>query len=163
MYRSAADYASGCLVGLHSGARSDASDFRAVVDSFRALNEHAVGPMGFILLVIDAGDHIPTAPFRRELAELRRRGRPHRLAFITQSTMARAAITAIDWLQAPRANQQVKAWVTVGEGVAWLELEHGAALPALLTLYATLRGTSAGAGLDSRSRAGPSPDASPRK
>jgi hypothetical protein len=139
MYRSLADYPSACLVGVHSGARSDAADFRAVVESLSALNQHAMGPMGFILLVIDAGDHIPPAPVRREIAELRRRGRPHRLAFVTQSAIARAAITAIDWLQPPRANQRVKPWSTVREGVVWLELEHGGALPALEELYMNLR------------------------
>jgi hypothetical protein len=163
MYRSAADYSSACLVGVHSGVRSDAADFQASVDSFSALNEHGMGPLGFIMLVVDEGDHIPPAPFRRQFAELRKRGRPHRLAFISQSAIARGVITAIDWLQPPRADQQVKAWTTVSEGVEWLELEHGAPLSALMALYASARRAGAGARSDSRSMAKPSPDALPKK
>ena len=147
MYRSAADYSSACLVGVHSGVRSDAADFQASVDSFSALNEHGMGPLGFIMLVVDEGDHIPPAPFRRQFAELRKRG----------------VITAIDWLQPPRADQQVKAWTTVSEGVEWLELEHGAPLSALMALYASARRAGAGARSDSRSMAKPSPDALPKK
>jgi hypothetical protein len=139
MYTSAADYRSSCLVGLHSGPSSGEDDFRKSFEAIEAINERAGAALGVILLVIDEGDHIPTSRWRRKFAELRRGSRPYRLAFITESKLARGVITAIDWLQPPEPAQQVKAWPTVREGIAWIEHERGQPMPILQRLYGEAR------------------------
>jgi hypothetical protein len=139
MYTSAIDLPSSCLVGLHSGETSIDPDFEKSAIALETLNRRGIAPIGGILLVVDPGDHIPTSKWRKKFAEIRNGSRPHRLAFISQSAIARGVITAIDWLQAPTSEQRVVAWSTVEEGIAWIERERRESLPILRTLYVDAR------------------------
>jgi hypothetical protein len=141
MFTSAADHASVCLVGLHSGESSNDADYEKALSVLEALNRRPTLPaiVGAILFVVDEGDHRPGSKWRRRIATLRKVSRPHRLAFITESSVTRGIITAIDWLQPPNAEQQVKAWTTIEDGIAWLERERHEPLPILRELYEIAR------------------------
>jgi hypothetical protein len=136
MYTFAIDLPTSCLVGVHSGASSDDEDYRASIDALAFIDLRGILPLKLALLVVNGGEHTPNSAWRRRFAELRRNARSrHRIGFICDSRLARGAIIAIDWLQPPNAQQQVKAWATVKEGIAWLERERGEPVPILRHLY----------------------------
>lgn len=139
MYTSAADYPTSCLVGLHSGPSSNEEDFHASWLAFETMNRRGIAPLAAAVLVIDPGDHTPGSKWRQKFAQTRRLSRPHRIAFISQSAIARGAITAIGWLQPPTSQQLVKAWGTLEEGIAWIEAERRESLHILRRLYEAAR------------------------
>jgi hypothetical protein len=139
MYTSAADYPTSCLVGVHSGTTSNEEDFHASWLAFDTMNRRGIAPLAVALLVVDPGDHTPGSKWRQKFAQTRKISRPHRIAFINNSAIARGVITAIDWLQPPTSQQQVKAWATLEEGIAWLEGERRESLHILRHLYEAAR------------------------
>jgi hypothetical protein len=139
MYTSVADYPTSCLVGVHSGVSSKEEDFRASWLAFDTMNRRGIAPLAAALLVSDPGDHIPGSTWRQKFAQTRKISRAHRIALISQSALARGAITAIGWLQPPNSQQQVKAWATVEEGIAWIEEERRESLDILRRLYEVAR------------------------
>lgn len=139
MFTSAVDFTSSCLVGLHSGKSSDDVDFGKSVAALESLHRRGIAPTGAVLLIVDEGAHIPSSRLRRKFAEVRAISRPHRIAFITESRLARGVLTAIDWIQPPGPEHQTKAWATVEEGILWLEEERHERLPMLRALYRDAR------------------------
>lgn len=138
MYLTRADWDTGVAVWWAWGVVTD-EDWERVFDDMRALSARSAA-LPFrpcVLLYLDTDR--PDAIRRRQLAELADdpRYNPY-IACVTRDPQLRGAQVAMRWVGA-RPIYDKELFDTPEEGMAWLELKRGAALPTLRRMVANVK------------------------
>lgn len=131
-------------VFVFSGTTNDDDDFQAYCDAIRSLAvKLAVFAAGSTalpcaVLVVDPGNPIPDARWRKEIAEASGTLRPPMLlAVVSEASLVRGAITAINWLRPPPF--EIATHSSFMRALAWLEGRRGTKLPQLTALLEEAR------------------------
>lgn len=118
--------ASGNAVWLFSGLVNTDADYAAYVDAVRGTLQRCVGrtDLPASILVVDAGNPVPNAAWRKRIAEASAMA-PCRMLFavVSSSVLVRGAITAVNWIRPPPYEASVHD--EVESAVRWIEEKRG--------------------------------------
>lgn len=127
---------------MHGDHNSDA-DYEAYIETIQQMHREAAGHrMAAAIMVIDPGNPVPDACWRRRIAEASADIPASALfALVSPSRVVQSVVTAVNWMRPPNYTHSVH--TTFAQARSWVEDERGESLPELLTLLAEAR---AGAG-----------------
>jgi hypothetical protein len=130
----------GLVVWLFTGKVNTDDDFARYVASFALADEASLqGPQpGIAILVVDEGNPMPNAKWRKNMAEASASLKSHPIFFLASaSPLVRGVATAVNWMRPPP--YELVTTSTFKEAVAIAEKRRGVPLPALSELYDEVR------------------------
>src|SRR5579871_5828259 len=134
MFSMGYDVAFGLAAFLFSGKTNSDADYQAYIEAIEMLKEWhedwAKGAIGVVcgLLVVDAGNPVPDAKWRRRIADASADIKPPALfGLVSESRLVRGTVTAINWIRPPAYTIGIHS--TFEDAVAWAERERGTKLP----------------------------------
>lgn len=90
------------VVFLFSGKHNSDEDYAAYLDAIAELDRRAAGLEVIAIQVIDPGNAVPSAAWRKRIADstAHMKSRPYYI-MVTTSAIVRGVMTAINWLRPP--------------------------------------------------------------
>lgn len=137
MFVQATDEIGGMVVWLFTGRINSDEDFQAYCDSIQRLSSIDVDTLRFAVLIVDAGNPIPGARWRKEIAEVSRDVGANTVFILVGSPIVRGVATAINWIRRPIYTLRTAATFT--DAVLVAEELAGKPLPALRRLHEQVR------------------------
>jgi hypothetical protein len=130
MYFSAYDERSLALVSLQAGTFNEENFERAqaVAERLATASVFRGGSASWVSIIGPQAEP-PNASMRKRIADSNRNFGALRLALVTTSVVHRSVLTAIHWLNPPRADQLYSTCASFDEARAWLEAQSGGAMP----------------------------------
>lgn len=137
MYFYAHDKAFAVSVIVHRGSSTDA-DHARYVESFSQVNHRERDRAFVFVLVVDAGSEMPNPKWRERIAEASRDIDPATLVvFVSESTLTRGIVTAINWLRPPPYSFSIVA--NIDDAIAWIDGRRPGIRPVVQRLYVEAR------------------------
>lgn len=124
MYASASEDSTGTLLGIYSGAPTDAEYERALSGMAELdVRASAHGQPFVYVLVVDSSMQLPPAAWRKRFAAANQNVKSGRFLFamVTQSAMMRGVYTAVIWLTGIPEGHSYTAVATLADARHWLE------------------------------------------
>ena len=144
MFTFSYDAAFRLAVFLFSGNENTDADYQAYCDIIGKLAtrlqayEGSAVSLPASVIVVDPHNPIPNARWRQEIAEVSARLRPPMIvAMVSDSSLVRGAITAMNWLRPPPF--EIQTFPTFEDALAWLETRREVKLPQLTALLSEAR------------------------
>lgn len=134
----------GLMVWLFTGSTNTDDDFARYVASFAIADEACThGPQpGIGVLVVDDGNPVPNAAWRRRMAEASTKLKSNPIVILaTSSSLVRGIATAINWIRPPP--YEFFATATFDEAAAIAQKRRGEPLTALHVLLDEARAEAA--------------------
>ncbi len=121
MFREAADETMGQVVWRFSGSSNSDEDYRAYCESIVRMAAIAASGWRVAILIVEPGNPIPNAGWRKRIAEVSHRVSPQTLFVIVGGALVRGVATAINWIRPPtyvfRAAATMEGAIAIAEEV----------------------------------------------
>jgi len=138
MFVEAVDESGGRVVWLFTGRTNSDDDFAQYCASIERLNALEVRGLRVAVLVVDTGNPMPNARWRKEIADASREVAPNTVFILVGNALARGVATAINWIRRPTYELRTAATFTDAAQIA--EEWAGEPMPELRSLYVEARG-----------------------
>lgn len=139
MFVGARDSSEGLAVWLMYGPHNSDADYEAYVETIGQMRiEASRHPRPAAIMMIDPGNPVPDARWRRRIAEASA-DIPNTALFalVSESRVVQSVVTAVNWIRPPRYEHSVH--TTFEQARSWVEDKRGESLPGLLMLLAETR------------------------
>jgi hypothetical protein len=144
VFTSAFDLPYGVVVWLFSGTTNGDDDFERYIEEIKTLDSRSAGRENpAAILVVDKGNPVPDARWRRRIAEESAVlvSRKPLFAVVSDSRVVRGVVTAINWIRPPPYEWSVHE--RFEDAVRWVEGKKGLSLPVCVQLLAQARADAA--------------------
>jgi len=131
-------------VWLFTGPTNTDDDYRRYIEEIHRLDPKGAGrDAPAAILIVDKGNPIPDARWRREIAEASATLKTENGLFVvvSDSRLVRGAVTAINWIRPPPYEWSVHD--DLNEAIRWVESKRGRPLPVIAELVAQARAEAA--------------------
>ena len=138
MFVEAVDETGGMVVWLFTGRTNTDRDFQAYCESIVRLNAIPTGGWRVAVLVVDPGNPMPNARWRKLIADVSREVSSTTFFILVGNALARGVSTAINWIRQPTYVFRTSS--TFMDAARIAEEVVGKPLPELRELQARARG-----------------------
>lgn len=126
------------VVWLFTGSTNSPEDFQGYCDSITRLKDLPCDGLRVAVLVVDAGNPLPDARWRKEIAERSRDVEANTAFILVGGALARGVATAINWLRPP--TYVLKTAASFADAAEIADQLVGQPVPELRVLYDNARG-----------------------